>query len=104
MTDALGYDPKSGDPLYKNWPFLLTKDATTGMAYVICGKHFALTYLHEHDGEGVVQGRFVISVAWGKARRLQAFQLRNHRPLFRILDTCKNACILESEWAYILST
>jgi alpha-glucosidase len=30
MTDALGYNPESGDPLYKNWPFLLTKDATTG--------------------------------------------------------------------------
>ena len=24
-SDALGYDPKNGDPLYKHWPFLLTR-------------------------------------------------------------------------------
>lgn len=28
--DALGYDPKSGDPLYKHWPFVLTR-AASGM-------------------------------------------------------------------------
>ena len=28
--DALGYDPKSGDPLYKHWPFVLTR-APSGM-------------------------------------------------------------------------
>ena len=25
--DALGYDPKTGDPLYKHWPFVLTRAA-----------------------------------------------------------------------------
>ncbi len=25
--DALGYDPKSGDPLYKHWPFVLSRSA-----------------------------------------------------------------------------
>ena len=28
--DALGYDPKTGDPLYKHWPFVLTR-APSGM-------------------------------------------------------------------------
>jgi len=28
--DALGYDPKSGDPLYKHWPFVMTR-APSGM-------------------------------------------------------------------------
>jgi len=31
--DSLGCDPASGDPLYKHWPFLLTKDGATGTAY-----------------------------------------------------------------------
>lgn len=34
--DSLGYDPQSGDPLYKHWPFLLTRTAEglwTGMYY-----------------------------------------------------------------------
>ena len=26
--DALGYDPKSGDPLYKHWPFVLSRSAS----------------------------------------------------------------------------
>ena len=26
--DALGYDPQHGDPLYKHWPFVLTRAAT----------------------------------------------------------------------------
>ncbi len=30
--DALGYDPESGDPLYKNWPFLISVDGETGIA------------------------------------------------------------------------
>ena len=33
MTDALGYDPKSGDPLYKHWPFVIAGDGATGTAY-----------------------------------------------------------------------
>ena len=28
--DALGYDPQSGDPLYKHWPFVMTR-APSGM-------------------------------------------------------------------------
>ena len=34
--DSLGYDPQSGDPLYKHWPFLLTRTADglwTGLYY-----------------------------------------------------------------------
>jgi len=26
--DALGYDPQSGDPLYKHWPFVMTRSAS----------------------------------------------------------------------------
>ena len=33
MTDALGYDPRTGDPLYKHWPFLITRDGVTGLSY-----------------------------------------------------------------------
>ena len=33
MTDALGYDPRTGDPLYKHWPFLLARDGATGACY-----------------------------------------------------------------------
>ncbi len=33
MRDALGYDPRTGDPLYKHWPFLLVQDGATGTAY-----------------------------------------------------------------------
>ncbi|MBV9260468.1 MAG: DUF4968 domain-containing protein, partial [Pseudolabrys sp.] len=33
MTDALGFDPKSGDPLYKHWPFLIVRDGETGTFY-----------------------------------------------------------------------
>jgi alpha-glucosidase len=35
MTDALGFDPKSGDPLYKHWPFLIVRDGATGSFYGI---------------------------------------------------------------------
>jgi alpha-glucosidase len=30
MTDALGFDPRTGDPLYKHWPFLIVRDGATG--------------------------------------------------------------------------
>ena len=33
MRDALGFDPASGDPLYKHWPLLLARDAVTGTCY-----------------------------------------------------------------------
>ena len=33
MRDALGYDPERGDPLYKNWPFLIVRDAPSGVSY-----------------------------------------------------------------------
>jgi alpha-glucosidase len=29
MTDALGFDPRIGDPLYKHWPFLIVRDGAT---------------------------------------------------------------------------
>ncbi len=33
MLDSLGFDPRSGDPLYKHWPFLLVRDGATGIGY-----------------------------------------------------------------------
>ncbi len=33
MTDALGFDPERGDPLYKHWPFLITRDGESGVCY-----------------------------------------------------------------------
>jgi alpha-glucosidase len=33
MRDALGYDPERGDPLYKNWPFLIVRDGPSGVSY-----------------------------------------------------------------------
>jgi alpha-glucosidase len=35
MTDALGFDPRNGDPLYKHWPFLIVRDGATGGFYGI---------------------------------------------------------------------
>ena len=35
MTDALGFDPRNGDPLYKHWPFLIVRDGDTGGFYGI---------------------------------------------------------------------
>ena len=32
MLDSLGFDPERGDPLYKHWPFLITRDGATGVA------------------------------------------------------------------------
>ena len=37
QLDALGYDAKTGDPLYKHWPFLLNHRADTGTA---CGIYY----------------------------------------------------------------
>ena len=31
--DALGYDAKTGDPLYKHWPYLIARDGATEIAY-----------------------------------------------------------------------
>ena len=31
MMDSLGFDPERGDPLYKHWPFLITRDGPTGV-------------------------------------------------------------------------
>ncbi|HEY1460056.1 MAG TPA: glycoside hydrolase family 31 protein [Casimicrobiaceae bacterium] len=31
--DALGYDAQTSDPLYKHWPYLLGRDAASGIAY-----------------------------------------------------------------------
>jgi len=33
MRDALGFDPRSGDPLYKNWPFLIVRDGPSAISY-----------------------------------------------------------------------
>ena len=32
MRDSLGFDPKHGDPLYKQWPFLIARDGASGVA------------------------------------------------------------------------
>ena len=31
--DALGYDAKTSDPLYKHWPFMIGRDEASGVAY-----------------------------------------------------------------------
>ena len=33
--DALGYDAKTGDPLYKHWPFFLNQRADSGTAFTV---------------------------------------------------------------------
>ncbi|HEY2617085.1 MAG TPA: glycoside hydrolase family 31 protein [Acetobacteraceae bacterium] len=33
MTDALGFDPRTGDPMYKHWPFVIARDGATGTHY-----------------------------------------------------------------------
>ena len=33
MTDALGFDPRTSDPLYKHWPFLIVRDGATNCFY-----------------------------------------------------------------------
>jgi alpha-glucosidase len=35
MQDSLGYDPEFGDPLYKHWPFVITRDGASGTAWGI---------------------------------------------------------------------
>ena len=53
--DSLGYDPKSGDPLYKHWPFVLTRapnGAWWGIYYdTLCACTFDLGCEHDnyHD-------------------------------------------------------
>ncbi len=52
MRDALGYDPRQGDPLYKHWPFLLTRCGVTGIAYgMLYDNHASATFDlgAEHD-------------------------------------------------------
>jgi alpha-glucosidase len=52
QLDALGYDAKTGDPLYKHWPFFLQHDAASGSA---CGLYYdtlaecAFDFGAEHD-------------------------------------------------------
>jgi len=33
MRDSLDFDPERGDPLYKNWPFLIVRDAASGVSH-----------------------------------------------------------------------
>ncbi len=33
MRDSLGFDPERGDPLYKNWPFLIVRDGPSGVSH-----------------------------------------------------------------------
>jgi hypothetical protein len=33
MCDSLGFDPERGDPLNKNWPFLIVRDAASGVSH-----------------------------------------------------------------------
>ena len=33
MLDSLGFDPESGDPLYKHWPFLIARDGASKISY-----------------------------------------------------------------------
>ncbi|GGF32427.1 alpha-glucosidase [Aliidongia dinghuensis] len=35
MLDSLGFDPEWGDPLYKHWPFVITRDGATGVNWGI---------------------------------------------------------------------
>jgi alpha-glucosidase len=41
MRDSLGFDPKSGDPLYKNWPFLIVRDGPSGVSYGLFYDNYA---------------------------------------------------------------
>ena len=60
MTDALGYDPRIGDPLYKHWPFLLVRDGATGTAYGVFYDNMATAAFDlgaEHDNyHGLFRG------------------------------------------------
>jgi len=52
MRDSLGFDPERGDPLYKNWPFLIVRDAESrvshGLFYDNCAEG-AFDLGCEHD-------------------------------------------------------
>ena len=39
--DPMGYDAETSDPLYKHWPFYITRSATTGLAYGIFYDNFS---------------------------------------------------------------
>lgn len=41
MIDSLGYDPERGDPLYKHWPFVITRDGASGVAWGVFYDSFA---------------------------------------------------------------
>ena len=41
MRDSLGFDPKTGDPLYKNWPFLIVRDGPSGVSYGLFYDNYA---------------------------------------------------------------
>jgi alpha-glucosidase len=41
MRDSLGYDPKNGDPLYKNWPFLIVRDGPSAISYGLFYDNYA---------------------------------------------------------------
>ena len=60
MTDALGYDPRTGDPLYKHWPYLLVRDGATGTAYGVFYDNMATAAFDlgaEHDNyHGLFRG------------------------------------------------
>jgi alpha-glucosidase len=52
MRDALGFDPERGDPLYKNWPFLIVRDAASGVTHGVFydnGAEGAFDLGCEHD-------------------------------------------------------
>ncbi|MEO8542163.1 MAG: glycoside hydrolase family 31 protein [Burkholderiaceae bacterium] len=42
--DALGYDPQRGDPLYKHWPFVLTRSANGGWSGIYYDTLAACTF------------------------------------------------------------
>ncbi len=41
MRDSLGYDPRHGDPLYKNWPFLIVRDGPSAVSYGLFYDNYA---------------------------------------------------------------
>jgi alpha-glucosidase len=41
MRDALGFDPERGDPLYKNWPFLIVRDGPSGVSHGVYYDNYA---------------------------------------------------------------
>jgi alpha-glucosidase len=52
MRDSLGFDPERGDPLYKNWPFLIVRDGASGVSHGVFydnGAEGAFDLGCEHD-------------------------------------------------------